>query len=227
MKKLIDLNADIGEGFAYDENLLEIITSANVCCGVHAGSSSLTDHTLELCRRHHVRPGAHPGYRDRENMGRASTQLQNDADSRQLLSELSGQVKAFSGFRYLKPHGALYHDTGAQEAHAGVLTALLVRTGLLLMGFPGTLQPACARAAGVSFISEGFADRRYGEDGRLLSRSLPNALLTDEAEIREQVVRLAGSVDSICLHGDGEHCVEIARLAKAALLEAGYEVRAD
>jgi UPF0271 protein len=227
VKGVIDLNADIGEGFPYDEELLRIITSANVCCGAHAGSTALTEHTLELCRRNKVRPGAHPGYRDRENMGRISAEMPDDEAARLLLADLRKQVGSFTGFRYVKPHGALYHDTGADERRAGVVTALLVRCSLPLMGFPGTLHIACAKAAGVAFIAEGFADRRYGEDGRLVSRSQPDALLSDEAEIRAQVVDLAERVDSICLHGDGDHCVEIARLVKAALIEASFEVRAS
>lgn len=223
----IDLNADIGEGFPYDDQLLQIITSANVCCGAHAGSALMTEETIKKCHRAHVRVGAHPGYADRENFGRKSVELTSDAAKSELFRSLSGQLDRFKGdWKYLKPHGGLYHDVGANEAHAGVLTALLVRSDLPLMGFPGTLHSSSAKAAGVRFWREGFADRRYGPDGRLVPRSQTDAMLSDESEIREQVLRLADEVDSICLHGDGDHCIEIAKLARATLEEAGWTVGA-
>lgn len=219
----IDLNADIGEGFPYDDQLLQIITSANVCCGSHAGSTLMTEDTIKKCHRAHVRVGAHPGYADRENFGRKSVELTSDAEKSALFRSLIGQLDRFKeDWKYLKPHGGLYHDVGADESHAGILTALLVRSELPLMGFPGTLHFSSAKAAGVKFLREGFADRRYGSDGKLVPRSQPDAMLTDEAEIREQVLRLASEVGSICLHGDGDHCVEIAKLVRTTLEDAGW-----
>jgi UPF0271 protein len=154
---------------------------------------------------------------------------------------------------YLKPHGAFYNDTamvlpdnwrrtvipprgvpGFDPAAAFLarvpgmqsLSMLLRVHGLPLMGLPGTAHEELAARAGQPFIREGFVDRRYQPDGRLMPRSSPGAVLSDEQEIRDQVLRLLPSVDSFCLHGDTEGCVEIAALVTGTLIEAGVEVRA-
>lgn len=244
----IDLNVDIGEGFPFDEELLRFATSANICCGSHAGSIELTRHTVNLCRKHKVRFGAHPGYPDRDTMGRAPMR---EGQERQYLRSVFDQLTDFESFarpEYIKPHGALYNDTAiilpeewnkpdrdhsAYEAGGIFLShfpgvhslAMLLRVHKLpLMGLPGTAHEEAARRAGQTFIREGFADRAYAGDGSLTPRSSPGAVLSDPAQIRRQVLELVGKVDTICLHGDTPGCVEIAGMVREALETEGVEV---
>lgn len=230
MKK-VDLNVDIGEGFPHDEQLLAFATSANVCCGIHAGSPELTEETAELCRRKGLRIGAHPGYPDRENMGRKPmppSQEQEYLDS--LLSQYRLTLPILQP-AYVKPHGAFYNETGVvlEGSEVGNLPcgqALLEMVEGIggLMGLPHTAHETFARKAGGKFLAEGFADRAYRADGTLVPRSEPGAVLHDPEEIRAQVFTLAPKVDSICLHGDTPDCLEFAELVYKTLVDAGYEV---
>lgn len=250
--KRVDLNVDIGEGFPSDEALLEFATSANVCCGSHAGSLELTQQTAELCHSKGVRVGAHPGYPDRENMGRKSMPPSKE---RAYLDDLLSQYWLTWPTlqpKYVKPHGAFYNDTAVHlepgwnnvqsivsegssyrpESEAlGLLPcghALLdmVSNTRCLLGLPQTAHEEFARCASGKFLREGFADRSYRSDGTLVPRSEPGAVLHDPGEIRRQVLILAPKVDSICLHGDTPNCLEFAELVYKTLTDAGYEVGA-
>lgn len=251
--KAIDLNVDIGEGYPNDAELLNFATSANVCCGVHAGSAELTAETVALCRVKQIRVGAHPGYPDRAGMGRQPLSTENQRD---YLSSVLQQIRDFHaeyGAAYVKPHGGFYNDTGQPisagwdsmakyttasspyEAGGfalslvpgtGMLTMALRITKLPLMGLPRTMHDPISQRAGVPFIREGFGDRAYREDGTLVPRGQPDAVLADPISVRGQVLRLANDVDSICLHGDTPDCLEFAELIYAALTDAGFEVRA-
>lgn len=251
--KSIDLNVDIGEGYPHDAELLNFATSANVCCGIHAGSAQLTADTVELCRIKRIRIGAHPGYPDRASMGRASLTVDHQ---REYLGSVLRQIRDFCTeypAAYVKPHGAFYNDTGkpismgwdsmAQNPTAsspyeaaGHALSLVPGTGMLIMalritkvpllGLPGTMHEPIASRAGVRFFREGFADRRYQEDGSLAPRSEPGAVFDDPGLVKEQVLRLADHVDSICLHGDTADCTEFAELVYSTLIDAGFEVRA-
>lgn len=250
MTKKIDLNVDIGEGFPYDEALLRFATSANVCCGVHAGSEDLTAETIALCRSQGVRLGAHPGYPDRESMGRVPIDEQHQ---KEYLDSIFSQLRRFAQYArpaYIKPHGAFYNDTAVLLAdgwdldengqqgyqaggvylarHPGVHSlAMILRVYRVpLMGLAGTAHEAVASRTKQPFIREGFADRAYRDDGTLVPRSEPGAVLDDVHQIREQVRRLAPEVDSICLHGDTPGCLEFAELVRGTLEDAGYEVSA-
>lgn len=238
MKK-VDLNVDIGEGFDFDEALLEFATSANVCCGAHAGSRELTRATVALCRERGIRIGMHPGYPDRASMGREPTSLA------EALTSIEAQVGRFAAGEatYVKPHGALYNLSAyARERPERVSKGSSYRPSVepeaariveaifeqpvprALMGLPGTGHEVLARRAGAVLIREGFADRRYLPSGRLVPRSDESAILTDRGEIRDQVLRLAPLIDSICLHGDTPGCVEFAEFVVRTLTDAGYEV---
>lgn len=224
----IDLNVDVAEGFPYDDELLQIATSANLCVGEHAGSYDLTVRTMNLCVDRGVRMGIHPGYPDRTSMGRAP--LPEDArEAEKWLWSVQDQVMKFrldAAAAYIKPHGAFYHQSSlGQRDLAGIaLQSVLSITQYPLMGMPGTEHSEIAWLAGVKFIREGFADRGYDAQGLLLPRSSPGAVLQDRGQIRDQVLRLAGEVDSICLHGDTPNCVELAQLVRETLEGAGIEV---
>ena len=245
----VDLNVDVGEGFPFDEALMEFATSANVCCGAHAGSETATMRTIALCRASNVRVGVHPGYPDRDSMGRKSI---DDEHQRHYLDSIFEQMRRFIQVAkpsYIKPHGAFYNDTavplpdgwdvdeegnrGYQAGglflakHPGVhsLAMLLRLYKLPLMGLQRTAHEAVARRSGQRLIREGFADRAYRDDGTLVPRSEPGAVLSDPRLVAEQVLRLAPFVDSICLHGDTPDCVDFAKLTRKTLASAGYEVR--
>ena len=228
MKK-VDLNVDIGEGFPYDEALLEFATSANVCCGEHAGSPELTLQTVEICRDHGVRMGAHPGFPDRKNFGRRTPKkTEIDAYAKSVAQQI---VTASSWAEYFKPHGALYNLASARGSSSSVFitSSATVITGVIVTNLPvmllaGAPITAYLRAKGMPFISEGFADRRYMPNSTLVPRTEPGAVLEDPGEIKRQVLELAPKVDSICLHGDTPGCLEFAEMVRKTLEDAGYEV---
>ncbi len=224
--KRVGINVDIGEGMAFDQELLQYATSANVGCGAHCGSPEITMEAIKRCRRAGVVVGAHPGYPDRENMGRLDWELADYDKAHALYRSLTDQLSPMEGlFKYIKPHGAFYHQTQIPGPHAGLLTALLAIHQCPLLGTAGTTHERVAAATGVKLIKEGFGDRRYILGTRkLMPRSQGDAMLTDPKEIREQVVELAESVDSICVHGDAEGCVDVIRTVRSALEDAGYEV---
>lgn len=221
--KRIDLNVDIGEGFPHDRDLLRFATSANICCGEHAGSWELTRETIQLCLETGTRIGMHPGYPDRAEMGRVPL-LPHLAGA--YAASIDSQVERFFFFvpaAYLKPHGALYNDAvlGNQSALA-MVRSVCSRFQLPVLALPGTPLAETARTS----IREGFADRAYRPNGTLVPRSEPGAVLHEPSEIRRQVLQLAPKVDSICLHGDTPGCMEFAEIVFAALADAGYEVGA-
>lgn len=217
----IDLNVDIGEGFPNDAALLEFATSANVCCGAHAGSWELTLATIDLCVSRGVRVGAHPGYPNREAMGR----VHPDLPPTEIETSLRDQVRRFSEVcrpAYLKPHGAWYNELLSPVAG---FDALSVATNLACeFDLPLMVLPIVQTQ--VPIIREGFADRAYEPDGSLRPRSLPGAVLQDSADLAAQVLRLADTVDSICLHGDTPDALVFAELVTKTLRDAGYEVGA-
>ena len=182
----VDLNVDIGEGFPHDEALLNYATSANVGCGEHAGSWDLTSRTVELCLSKVIRIGAHPGYPDREFMGRRDPiSAEQDAFSERILEQVTRFVDGFP-CAYIKPHGAWYNAIVAGDAFAlSVLERVQCVAGLpmmLLSGFELT-SPR-------SVIREGFADRAYLPTGQLMPRSERGAVLHDSQSIKSQVLQL-------------------------------------
>ena len=223
--KRIDINVDLGEGFPFDDQLMKVATSANVCCGAHAGSVELCVETVEKCRSLGLRVGAHPGVPDRAHMGRAPIVIEAEEERVELLRSLMEQCSV-AEWDYIKPHGALYNATTEPGPATVPVVAVALQLRLPLMGMPGTHHEHIAYAAEVPLIREGFADRAYLPDGRLVSRSEPGALLSDPALIGAQVLVLAERVDSICVHGDNPDCVEIAALVRSTLEECGYEVGA-
>jgi 5-oxoprolinase (ATP-hydrolysing) subunit A len=228
----VDLNVDIGEGFPFDEQLLEFATSANVCCGEHAGSWELTAHTIEMCKRKGVRIGMHPGFPDRKRFGRFQPEQKMGND---WVSSLEEQMRRFMTLHkavYVKPHGGWYNllcsrlglGEGKFYAKYSIPLANAVKEYRIQMML---LPVAHVTAVGKKWlIREGFADRAYQADGTLKPRTEPGAVLEDAEEIKEQVLRLAPEVDSICLHGDTPGCLEFAEMVRKTLEDAGYEVAA-
>ncbi|MBX3400323.1 MAG: LamB/YcsF family protein [Gemmataceae bacterium] len=225
---LIDLNADLGEGIGKDAALLTLVTSANVCCGFHAGDADSARATLEMAAQHGVVVGAHPGYADRVNFGRAEQSLTD----RQVATLAIHQIGALVGLsricrsyvRYLKPHGALYHQACRDPGYAKPLVAAAFLYGLSIVGLPGSELERAAAAVGLPFVPEGYADRRYRPDGTLVPRTEPNALIDDPSEAVDQVERLVrdGGVRTICIHGDSPGAVEFAERLRQGLAARGH-----
>lgn len=226
MERCVDLNADLGEEVTDDAALLRTVTSANVACGYHAGTAATMRAVCAEAAERGVSLGAQVSYDDRPNFGRAV----RDVPYRVLRDQVADQVGTLSAIareaglavRYLKPHGALYHRVLDDEEQAA---AVLDGSGSLpVLGMPGALLRGAADA-GRRVWHEGFPDRGYTVEGRLVPRSEPGALVEDEPAICAQALRLAGTVDSLCLHGDSPGAVAHARAVRHALEAAGWVLR--
>jgi UPF0271 protein len=220
--RTIDLNADLGEGFPNDAALLDRVTSASIACMEHAGDRATVLTVLGDAKQRGVTIGAHPGFADRENFGRR----EQSPSAAEVAGLINRQVEVLSNLadlvgttiRYVKPHGALYNQAQREEEIAAGVVAALSALGLPLLGQPGSVLEARALRAGVVYIAEGFPDRRYRADGRLVPRSEPDAVLHDPAEIEAQVVRLVDrGVSTLCIHGDDPRAVAIADTVRAIL----------
>jgi UPF0271 protein len=217
----VNLNSDIGEGAAEDEAILACIDSANIACGVHAGSVSITIATAARCRELGVEIGAHPGYDDRAEFGRAERGL-SVTDIEMLVAFQVVALAAVAPLAYVKPHGALYHRCQRDAAAADAVARIAKAQGAGLMGQPGLELVAAAERAGIPAYREGFADRLLMPDGSLAPRSVPGAVL-GAAQAAEQAVRLArsGDYDTICVHGDTKGAGRIAAAVRQALSDSG------
>ena len=218
---IINLNSDLGEGAGHDEEILGAIDSANLSCGVHAGSLSETIRIARRCRDLGVEVGAHPGYDDRDNYGRLETGI-SLADYEDLVAAQVAAVAAVTPISYIKAHGALYHRAQAEPAAADALARVAARFGVGLVGQPGFAILAAAERAGMPGYREGFADRAYLPDGRLKPRGEPGAVLGPE-EAAAQALRLvaSGTVDTICVHGDSPGSEVVVAAIRAGLANAG------
>jgi len=240
----IDLNADVGEGYT-DERLLPWVTTVSVACGAHAGTAADRARVLAMARDLRLAVGAHPAYPDREGFGRREIGLPPDG----IAAEVAAQVGALAAeaarqalfLTHVKPHGALYHRAWRDpEAAAALCRGIAeVDAGLAVIGPPGSALLAAAEAAGLATLPEGYIDRRYASDGRLVSRDRPGALLATLAESVAQALALARgeavaaeggapvrlAVRTLCLHGDSPGAGVLVRELRRALAEAGIPVR--
>lgn len=219
----MNLNSDIGEGAGEDEAVLGQIDSANVACGVHAGSISLSIATARRCRKLGVEVGAHPGYDDRAGFGRVDLSLAADEIEALIAFQVAG-LAAVTPIAYIKPHGALYHRCQRDSAVADALVRVARNHGVGVMGQPEFGIIAAAERAGVRGYREGFADRLMLPDGSLAPRGQAGAVL-NPAVAAQQAVTLAksGRYDTICIHGDTKGAGQIAASVRAALRDAGIE----
>ncbi len=243
----IDLNADLGEGAPYDEELLKVVSSANIACGAHAGDADTIALTVRSAIANGVAVGAHPGYPDREGFGRESGFMMGDA----LYESLTGQVTALAdaaaqmGARlsHVKPHGALYNDAVRDSDLADIIARVTAEAPgePAFVGMAGTELEYAAERHGLIFIAEAFVDRAYEADGTLVSRKEPGAVHEDMAVATTQAVRLAVDgrttarngdevevrADTLCIHGDTPGAAEKARAVRDVLESHGVEIRAQ
>ncbi|MGX1473063.1 UNVERIFIED_CONTAM: UPF0271 protein [Streptomyces canus] len=247
----IDLNADLGEGFGRwrltdDEQLLSVVTSANVACGFHAGDAATMRRVCELAAARGVRIGAQVSYRDLAGFGRRSM----DVPSAELTAEVAYQIGALEVFAraagtrvsYVKPHGALYNRVVHDEEQAAAVVGgvLLADATLPVLGLPGSRLLEAAGKAGLEGVTEAFADRAYTEEGTLVPRGQEGAVVTDPEAVvarslglaRDRMVttrsgaRIEVEARSLCLHGDTPGAVELARRVRERLETSGVRVEA-
>ncbi|HEY0708238.1 MAG TPA: 5-oxoprolinase subunit PxpA [Polyangia bacterium] len=243
----VDLNCDLGEGVGDDAAVMPFITSANVACGAHAGDLSTMRATVAAAVAAGVAIGAHPSYVDRANFGRKAHALSPtqifDLIGEQL--EALGSVVREHGTRlsHVKPHGALYHVAASDPAVADAIARAVGQRGdnLIVVGAPGSALAAAAARQGLRFAGEIFADRGYGDDGRLLPRGQPGARLslspqdaaaravtmfTRQVVVTHRGLEIPQAGATICLHGDEPDVIARAQALHAAFRAAGVTPRA-
>lgn len=245
MALTVDLNADMGEGIGQDALLLDVVTSANICCGLHAGSPQVMADTMEAAMKRGVGIGAHPGFDDRANFGRTRMALGAD-DLASLIRYQVGAAKAVAdglGTRldHLKLHGAMANmaTEDVEFAETAFRAALQVAPEMKLMVIAATAQQTAAEKLGVPFIGEIFADRAYNDDATLVDRKLDGAVIHDPEFASKRVLAMleAGAIisasgkhiptriDTVCLHGDTTEALEMARTLRTRLTKASVTIQ--
>lgn len=246
----VDLNSDLGESFgAYtigrDEDVTEYVTSVNVACGFHAGDPDVMEKTVLIAKKNGIAVGAHPGYPDLSGFGRRNLAMSPD-EARTCVMYQLGALQAFltaNGMKlqHVKLHGALYNTAAVDERLAMAICegVAAVAPGTCFLGLAGSKMLQAAEKAGLRAVSEVFADRAYNDDGTLVSRKLPGAVLHDADEAIARTIRMVKEgvvtsingndipirADSICVHGDNASALEFVRNICEALINAGIDVR--
>lgn len=247
---VVDINCDMGESFgAYrlgvDEEILVHVTSANIACGFHAGDPSVMRKTVQLALQHGVSIGAHPGLPDLMGFGRREMNL----SPKEAYDLVVYQIGALYGFvksegaamQHVKPHGALYNMAAKRPDLSEAIAEAVYKVDpeLILFGLAGSELIKAGEKMGLRTAQEVFADRTYQTDGSLTSRRQPDALITDDHQAVNQVIRMVKEkkvlsqqgvdvpiqADTICIHGDGEHALVFARMIRQQLAASGITVR--
>ena len=246
MTSIVDINSDLGEGAGFDDELLSLVSSANVACGFHAGDADMMKRTIAAARSHGVAVGAHPSLFDRENFGRTELPVTPE----QVFDAVVYQLGVFQAIaesegarpNHIKPHGALYNMASRDAALAeAVVKAVASVDPTLLLFAPGkSALASAAPASGVRVVAEVFADRNYLGGGALVPRTRPDALLKDPQAAAARVLRMLREgkvqsvdghdveigVETVCVHGDTPDAVNFARALRRSLEELGVEIRA-
>lgn len=245
----VDLNSDLGESFGRytigsDDRIIPLITSANIACGFHASDPVVMMKTVNMVKEAGTGAGAHPGYPDLMGFGRRNMNVSHEeakAYTLYQISALGGMCKA-AGVKlsHVKPHGAMYNMAGKDyELSKAICEAIKeYDPSLIVMGLAGSQMVKAARDMGLKTAEEVFADRAYEEDGSLVARSKPGAMIEDEDEAIARVIRMVkeGKVqaitgkdidikaDSVCVHGDGEKALLFVEKIRKALTDEGIEI---
>lgn len=242
----IDLNADLGEGGAFDHELLALVSSANISCGAHAGDTDTINNAIRLAVTHNVRIGAHPSYPDRVNFGRLPMQLSFSSLRQHVLSQLES-LRELVGTQHgqlshIKPHGALYNQLAIDEALAQNFTDIVKEfdSALPVVGLAGGVFLRVAKEAGLQTYSEAFADRRYQPNGELVPRSDSQALIhdVDVAVAQSLAIITKGEIktitgetipinaDTLCVHGDSVIALQFAKKLHQRFVQEGIRITA-
>lgn len=247
----IDLNCDMGESYGRfqvgnDAAIFPYITSCNIACGFHSGDPLHIENTIKGALEHGVQIGAHPGYPDLQGFGRRRMQMQADelrAMVKYQIAALKGLTESFGGtLAYVKPHGALY-NTAVDEVLVAITIIEAIQQidpNLAFMGLAGSQMQTLAKAKGIRFIAEAFADRKYTAEGKLMSRSLEGSVIHAPEVAAEQVLSIAknNSVEtasgtiltlqaqSICIHGDNASAIAILETIQRKLSQHKINIQA-
>lgn len=222
----------MGEGTGNEALLMPFVHSANIACGYHAGNNETMEQVIQLCLQYNVHIGAHPSYPDRENFGRTIMQISGEEVYQLVTAQLQkiNTIAKINGSKlyHVKPHGALY-NTAAKNVETAKAIATAVKdfdASLIYFGLSGSVMTDEASKLGLKVFHEVFADRTYQKDGSLTQRDQPNALIIDEKAVLFQVKKFIQEnkvfavtgeeiilkADTICIHGDGKHAVEFAKI---------------
>lgn len=244
---IIDLNCDLGEAddplaMDGDRAMLQIVTSANVACGGHAGNEKTMFETARMAAEHGVAIGAHPSFEDREGFGRRAMPIENYRDIEKLVADQIGALQAASApaghvVTHVKPHGALSNMACTDRDLAAAIARAIrsVDRDLVFVVLPHSQMERAAQDASLAFVREIYSDRAYDDSGMLVSRSLPNAILHDATEISQRILRaledrqivsitgkrVAMQAETICVHGDTPGAISIAAALKQTLQTHG------
>lgn len=235
----IDLNADLGEGCENDHALLQLVSSANIACGYHAGDAETMRQSVIWALESGVAIGAHPSFPDRDNFGRTAMQLPPETVYAQVIYQI-GALQAIARSEggqlvHVKPHGMLYNQSAREPELADAIARAVraVDPALILVGLAGSESIRAAASLGLSTRQEVFADRGYQDDGSLVPRAQPGALLESEEQAIAQTLemietgkvrsvngnRVSVKAETVCLHGDGEHALIFARKLRDAFAQ--------
>ena len=244
--RIIDINSDLGE-FADEEHLesdrqvLNYVTSANIACGFHASDPLTMTNSVRMAKEAGVQIGAHPGFPDRENFGRREMQMSPE-EVRAIVLYQVGALQAVcraegAKLHHVKPHGALYNMAAKDESLAYAIAEAVAEADrdLILVGLSGSLMETAAKANGLRFLAEVFADRAYEDDGTLVSRSKSGAMIEDENLAISRMVRLMRegvvasidgrdiplAADTVCVHGDSPKALAFAKALREAMESLG------
>ena len=249
MARTVDFNCDLGESFGVytigeDAEMMPVVTSANIACGVHAGDPLVMERTVRLALAHGVGIGAHPGFPDLAGFGRREMRLSADELRTSLIYQI-GALWAFAraqgaALQHVKGHGALYNMAANDETQSCAIVDAVasVDPSLILVALCGSVMERVGRERGLRVAGEAFGDRGYQRNGALVSRSHPQALITDPAAVARRVLRMAaegtieaadgGEVrlrpDTVCFHGDTPGAPRLVRAAREALTRSGIEI---
>lgn len=241
----IDLNADVGEGLDNEAQLMPYLSSCNIACGGHAGNEITMASVVKLAKQHQVKIGAHPSFPDKVNFGR----LPMDISPEKLLASLKAQVNDLvtilkaenEPLHHIKPHGALYNLANTENTYAEVVISLMKHydKSVKLYAPFGSMVSKMAEKNGITVVYEVFADRNYNDDLTLVSRSHPNALIEDAAELSSHVLFMLQhhkvktingadkdiKADTICIHGDHSKAEQHLQILTAELNRKGIQIK--
>ncbi len=243
---MMDINCDMGESFGRyslgsDAELLKLVSSVSIACGMHAGDPLVMSHTVRMAKEAGVAIGAHPGYPDLQGFGRRIISLSPQEVEAFVLYQV-GALSAFTRaegveLAHVKPHGALYNQAARERGLAAAIARAVKRFDpqLILVGLAGSLLIEMGVEIGLRTASEGFPERGYNPDGSLIDRCLPGALIHDPQQAAAQASRLAREgiqtlagvvpIDTLCIHGDSPNALQIAGAVRTRLQAEGVEVK--
>ena len=246
----ININCDVGESSKLhstknDPLLLEIVNSANIACGYHAGDKPTMEKTIEISKKNNVSIGAHPSFNDLENFGRKRLNLPSSEITKLVIDQINilSEVAIKTGMKvtHVKPHGALNNMDCENYELAKVISESIIKVDkdLIFLVPTGSQMEKAGKKLGMKIATEIFADRNYEDDGNLVSRSKDNAMITDPEIAKKHVITMVENqalncysgkqipckIDSICVHGDGKSAVNTAKEIKGGLIKSGVTLK--